>query len=192
MSMMLDVLLAPGFPHATPEGYRRGCRGAVCPGREAVGFSCADAFVWYSGDWWYRARVDIGFTPEHLAPLIRARAEQARLAEKAERREQARQRRARAARPQAAREDQTSRDFTAGVSHPAQAGVEPVRRAHRARRGAHRYRFWTAGEDATIRHLNSLGMLDREIAAEIGRSRSSVAERRKHVLHLEPNGRNRS
>ena len=79
MSMMLDVLLAPGFPHATPEGYRRGCRGAVCPGREAVGFSCADAFVWYSGDWWYRARVDIGFTPEHLAPLIRARAEQARL-----------------------------------------------------------------------------------------------------------------
>ncbi|WP_353809125.1 hypothetical protein [Agromyces sp. SYSU T00194] len=54
------------FPHATPEGYERGCRGSCCPGIEDVGWSCSYAIQQYRGDFQWRRWVDDGMTPEQI------------------------------------------------------------------------------------------------------------------------------
>lgn len=47
-------LLVDGFPHGTPDGYDRGCRGRICPAEEQ---SCQRAHVRFQGDYTYRQQV---------------------------------------------------------------------------------------------------------------------------------------
>ena len=69
-------LLDDTFPHGTVEGHARGCRGAVCPGKALFGWSCAEAWVRYRGDWCYRKRVDAGMGAAEIAAVA---AEEARI-----------------------------------------------------------------------------------------------------------------
>jgi hypothetical protein len=180
MMQPLDVLLAPDFPHATPEGYRQGCRGAVCSGRELYGFTCAQAHIRAAGDYRYSRWVEAGLTPADVVRLDAAHAETVRREEA----EQRKQTHARPAKPRHAVEDRTSRAFTAKVAVPAQSVVEPVTRAPAARR---EYRYFTPVEDALIRLAVYAGLPDAPIAAALDRPMSSVRQRRHDVLHLERN-----
>lgn len=46
------------FPHGTVEGYRRGCKGKICPGVADAGQSCSQAWTRYNADYRYRKEVD--------------------------------------------------------------------------------------------------------------------------------------
>lgn len=59
-------LLEDGFPHSTPEGYRRGCRGSACPGVLEHGWSCSRAQERFNGDFWYRKQVEAGRSPAEI------------------------------------------------------------------------------------------------------------------------------
>lgn len=59
-------LLEDGFPHSTPDGYRAGCQGHVCPGVVDNGISCADAFARFNGDYGYRKKVEAGMSPKEI------------------------------------------------------------------------------------------------------------------------------
>jgi hypothetical protein len=45
-----------GFPHGTPDGYRAGCRGGVCP----APMPCRDVYTRHCGDYGFRRRFDAG------------------------------------------------------------------------------------------------------------------------------------
>lgn len=46
-----------GFPHGTPRGFARGCRGAICRGGAEYGQTCRQAFTRCAGDAPYRRLV---------------------------------------------------------------------------------------------------------------------------------------
>lgn len=59
--MSIDTVLVPNFPHGTPTGYDRGCRGALCPNNKSDQLmSCEQAIVRYRGDLTYRRAVQAG------------------------------------------------------------------------------------------------------------------------------------
>jgi hypothetical protein len=60
-------LYEDGFPHGTPAGYERGCKGGACPSKVATGQSCRDASVRNRSDAQYRALVASGAPVEVLA-----------------------------------------------------------------------------------------------------------------------------
>lgn len=60
-------LFEDGFPHGTPAGYERGCKGGACPSKVATGQSCRDASVRNRSDAQYRALVASGASVEVLA-----------------------------------------------------------------------------------------------------------------------------
>jgi hypothetical protein len=169
MSVLLDRL-EDGFPHATREGFERGCRGVICPGREVAGFTCAEAWVRFQGDWAFRRRVLAGWSPEEIGALDAAEAEAARMRE-AESRKRARRA------PRGA-------TISEPVTKPIKAAGEALRTAPSGRRP---YRIWTLADDKRIRELHALRMNDAEIAREIGRDRRAVQQRRSLRLHLPSN-----
>ncbi|MCU1418701.1 MAG: hypothetical protein JWP32_2875 [Schumannella sp.] len=59
-------LYEDGFPHSTKEGYDAGCRGSGCPGALDHGFSCAQAFQRFNGDYGYRKKVEAGMSPSEI------------------------------------------------------------------------------------------------------------------------------
>ncbi|MET3635633.1 hypothetical protein [Curtobacterium oceanosedimentum] len=59
-------LAVDGYPHGTPEGYRLGCRGSVCPNGETNGQSCRAANMRANGDWQYAKLVREGAPLEVL------------------------------------------------------------------------------------------------------------------------------
>jgi hypothetical protein len=54
------------FPHGTPDGFARGCRGRVCRGGVDHGQTCQEAFTRYAGDAPYRRLVLQGASNEVL------------------------------------------------------------------------------------------------------------------------------
>jgi len=67
-------LFEDGFPHGTPAGYERGCRGGACPSKVETGQSCRDANVRVASDYGYRRLALSGAPDEVLAqpavPLV--------------------------------------------------------------------------------------------------------------------------
>lgn len=144
-------LLEDAFPHGTVEGHEAGCRGRICPGREAYGWSCAEAVLRFRGDWGFRKRVLAGMGPAEIAAEeTEVREAERRAAKAARRAERAARRPARVARVKRERPRKTDR----------------------------RVRAWTQEELVRIGELNAAGRNDSEIAREMGRAVSSVRERR--------------
>lgn len=53
-------LFEDGFPHGTPDGFLKGCKGAHCPAQVEGGLRCRDAYLKYQGDFRYRKVIDAG------------------------------------------------------------------------------------------------------------------------------------
>ncbi|ROS52950.1 hypothetical protein [Frigoribacterium sp. PhB24] len=60
-------LFEDGFPHGTPAGYERGCKGGACPAKVETGQSCRDANVRVASDYGYRRLALSGASVEVLA-----------------------------------------------------------------------------------------------------------------------------
>jgi hypothetical protein len=59
--MSAAEVMVEGFPHGTPEGYQRGCRGLLCEHRgSAELMTCEQAKVRLNGDWAYAQAVKAG------------------------------------------------------------------------------------------------------------------------------------
>lgn len=69
-------LLDDTFPHGTPEGFRAGCRGSVCP----APLSCRAVNTRYSGDFTFRRLIDSGMPLKEI--LERDAAERAGIRER--------------------------------------------------------------------------------------------------------------
>lgn len=67
-------LLEDSFPHGSVDGYRDGCRGALCP---AV-ISCRDVHRRYCGDFSFKKAIDAGATLEEILQRDREARSQAR------------------------------------------------------------------------------------------------------------------
>ncbi len=149
-------LLEDGFPHGTIHGHEQGCRGRICPGREAYGWSCAEAMVRFRGDWGFRKRVMAGLGPAEIAAVEAQEAVEAREVERAARRaERAAQRRL--------------------VAVPRGSRVDVRGRVRKTERTA---RSFTEDELARIGELNAAGWTDARIGRELGHATSSVRDRR--------------
>ncbi len=59
--------LEDGFPHGTPEGYKQGCRGNICPAGADHGLSCSRAKQLAAGDYRYQKLVKKGLSPFEIA-----------------------------------------------------------------------------------------------------------------------------
>ncbi|WP_345750092.1 Lsr2 family DNA-binding protein [Microbacterium rhizophilus] len=66
-------LFEDGFPHGTPDGYDRGCRGSGCPGQLEWGLSCARAWIASKGDYRYNKLARQGLTPAEIAAELDGR-----------------------------------------------------------------------------------------------------------------------
>jgi len=115
------------FPHGTPHGFERGCRGRVCRGGAEYGQSCRAAFTRYAGDAAYRRLVLQGASDEVLRRPARFAAPLPRI-------DAMRQKRAAAAVTRAA----VAAVSTRGRSHGTLAGY---------RRGCHKGAPCPAGAD---------------------------------------------
>lgn len=82
-------MLEDAFPHSTPEGYERGCRGSKCRGIEDYGWSCTYAMQQYRGDYHYRQWVDAGKGPGEISRLREGLADQEAASKKGARSEAA-------------------------------------------------------------------------------------------------------
>lgn len=65
--MSSSDLFVEGFPHGTPEGFDRGCRGGVCPAGIEHGLSCKVAKQKSRGDYQYQKLVKSGASLASIA-----------------------------------------------------------------------------------------------------------------------------
>lgn len=77
--MNSTILFATDFPHGTPDGYAKGCKGAHCPTSDAP---CRDVYARFQGDYSFRKRVHAGENPATIIREELAAAEAVRVAEK--------------------------------------------------------------------------------------------------------------
>lgn len=75
--MNAQIILDETFPHGTPDGYLKGCRGGHCPNQIA----CRDVHRRYSGDYGFRKKIDAG---ESAVDITEAEARAVRDAAEAE------------------------------------------------------------------------------------------------------------
>lgn len=63
-------LFADGFPHGTPTGFVRGCKGGNCPAGIEHGLTCARAKQLAAGDYRYQKLAAGGATPAQIAAAL--------------------------------------------------------------------------------------------------------------------------
>lgn len=103
--MSAEILLDHTFPHGTPDGYLKGCRGSHCPGA----MSCSDVNVRYQGDYGFRKQIDAGLAVvdilerDRQAAVAAAEAKRAAVREAAKARHNESRRSARGATPRKVR-----------------------------------------------------------------------------------------
>lgn len=160
--MSLADLIEDTFPHSTIEGYQKGCRGRRCDGRDVHGFSCAEAMVWFRGEFGFRRLVKAGAPVGVLAEFVAGQ---------------------RAAAVESDREEaKAARRAARGPREPKQ---RPVKRPARPRRSTNAERTtarpFTEAELLRLRELNGLEWNDSQIAQELGRAASSVSSKRRDM-----------
>lgn len=150
------TLYAPGFPHGTVDGYRRGCHGSVC----GAVIACRDVYRRYQGDFTFRRQVDAGVPVEEIYERDAAAAETIRQSDKAA---------ARAERRRLAAAERPKKPRVAGQRAPRILTGPTALDKH----------------GAEIARLHAEGLSDRMIARDVGLSRSRVAQLRR-ALGLAP------
>jgi DNA-binding CsgD family transcriptional regulator len=151
------TLYAPGFPHGTVDGYRRGCHGSVC----GALIACRDVYRRYQGDFTFRRQIDADVPVEEIYARDAAAADAARESDKAAARVE-RRRAAAAKRPK----------------QPRPAGAPRAARTLTGPTALERH-----GDEIT--RLHAEGLSDQMIARDMGMSRSRVAQLRR-ALGLAP------
>lgn len=188
---LADVLLMPGFPHGTPDGYRQGCHGSSCSGA----MPCRDVYVRYQGDWAFHRMLDEGVPLEDILAAEAAEAAERAAADLAAAKKAAAEDRqiARATlgvRPQVARlhgeglnDTEIARKL--GLS---QTYVSRIRRelglpALRSSQGEAARDVQAERDEraAVVARLVRAGKTDTEIADEIGWSRRTVGNVRREL-----------
>ena len=157
--MSTTLTLLESDVHGTVAGYRAGCKGSACAGTVA----CRDVYRRYVGDFAFARRVDAGESPAAIIAEEEAEAEAVRARDKAAARAE------RAASMRAARPPKPRRP----------PGAPRVVRAPRTSRV-------TAAEQhsAEVARLHAEGLMDVEIARQLGIARSTVGRLRR-ALGLE-------
>lgn len=146
------TLYAPGFPHGTVDGYRRGCHGSLC----GAVIACRDVYRRYQGDFTFRRQIDAGVPVEEIYARDAEAAETTRQSDKAA---------ARAERRRLAAAERPKKPRVAGQRPPRVLTGPTALDKH----------------GAEIARLHAEGLSDRMIARDVGLSRSRVAQLRRDL-----------